>query len=133
MDCIFCKIINKEIPSKIIYENEFVFAFLDIAKDTYGHTLVIPKKHVKNILDCDDETLYEVMKAVKKISNHYIDNCGFQGINILNSNELEAQQSVFHLHIHIIPRKKEDNIDAWPFNQSTDMDLDEVLNKLKFC
>ncbi len=130
-NCIFCKIINKEIASKIIYENSSVLAFLDIAKDVYGHTLVIPKKHVKNILDCDEETLNDVVGAVKLISNYYINDCGFDGINILNANEGAAEQSVFHLHFHIIPRKNGDNIKAWPFHDQLEMDLDDIYNKLK--
>ena len=72
MNCIFCKIINKEIPSYKIYEDEYTYAFLDIAKDVDGHTLVIPKKHVTNVLDCDEVTLSHVMNTVKKLCNHYL-------------------------------------------------------------
>ncbi len=130
-NCIFCKIIKKEIPSKIIYEDEYTLAFLDIAKDVIGHTLVIPKKHITNILDCDNETLNHVMNAVKLISKHYVTNCGYEGINILNANDISAGQSVFHLHFHIIPRKSNDNIDAWPHFNGSDMNLDEILEQLK--
>ena len=70
MNCIFCKIIKGEIPSFKIYEDEHTYAFLDIAKDVDGHTLVIPKKHVCNVLDCDCETLAHVSATVKKIANH---------------------------------------------------------------
>ena len=71
-DCIFCKIIKGEIPCYKIYEDEYTFAFLDIAGDVDGHTLVIPKKHCKNILDCDEKTLEYVMKTVQKISKHFL-------------------------------------------------------------
>jgi histidine triad (HIT) family protein len=129
--CIFCKIIKGEIPSYKIYEDEYTYAFLDIAKDVDGHTLVIPKKHVENILDCDNETLHHVMDTVKKIANHYVDNCGYNGVNILNANDKSAQQSVFHLHFHIIPRKNEDGIDAFPHFNGANHPLDEMHNKLK--
>ena len=113
MDCIFCKIVSGEIPSYKIYEDENVLAFLDIAGDVDGHTLVIPKNHCKNILDASAETLQNVILAVQKISNHYID-LGYDGVNVFCANNEEAQQSVFHLHFHIVPRKKSDNLDAFP-------------------
>ncbi|MEG1527828.1 MAG: HIT family protein [Clostridia bacterium] len=129
--CIFCKIINGEIPSKKIYENDYVYAFLDIAKDTVGHTLVIPKKHCENILDCPEQYLCETIKAVKLISNHYIDDCGYEGVDIFNANNACAEQTVFHLHFHIIPRKVGDNLKAWNFIDKFDMNLDEICQKLK--
>ena len=129
--CIFCKIIKGEIPSYKIYEDEYTYAFLDIAKDVDGHTLVIPKKHVENILDCDNETLYHVMDSVKKIANHYVDNCGYNGVNIVNANDASAQQTVFHLHFHLIPRKNEDGVDAFPHFEGAKNPLDEMHNKLK--
>ena len=130
MECLFCKIIKGEIPSYKIYEDEFTFAFLDIAKDFEGHTLVIPKKHVDNILDADIETLKHVMNTVQKISNHYIQNCGYEGVNLLNNNNEAAEQSVMHLHIHIIPRRKNDGLRVLP-HEFQEMDLMSVLNKLK--
>lgn len=131
MDCIFCKILKGEIPSYKIYEDENVFAFLDIAGDVDGHTLVIPKQHFTNILDCDDETLKNVMIAVKKISKHYVDDCGYDGVNIFNANDESAQQSVFHFHIHIVPRKKGDGLDGFPhFSGSLDK-IENMFEKLK--
>ena len=75
-DCIFCKIIKGEIPGMKIYEDDYTYAFLDIAKDVDGHTLVIPKKHVESLLECDSETMTHVMETVQKISRHYVDDCG---------------------------------------------------------
>ena len=129
-DCIFCKIINKEIPSYKIYENDYVYAFLDIAKDTYGHTLVIPKEHYENVFDCDDFYLAEVIKAVKKISNHYKE-IGFKAVNILNASGKEAEQSVFHLHFHILPKMEENDFKAFPKFAGTDIELDKQMEKLK--
>jgi len=130
MDCLFCKIIKGDIPSYKIYEDEYTYAFLDIAKDFVGHTLVISKKHVTNILNADSETLLHVMEAVKKISNHYINECGYDGVNILNNNNSSADQSVMHLHVHIIPRKVNDNLHVFP-NNKMEMDLDSIYNELK--
>ena len=130
-NCIFCKIIKGKIPSYKIYEDEYTYAFLDIASDVEGHTLVVPKKHCVNILDCDKEILTHVYAVVQKIANHYVNNCGYEGINTLNANGKAAQQSVFHYHVHIIPRKEDDNIDAWPFKDKLDINMVDIQNKLK--
>lgn len=131
MDCIFCKIVKKEIPSNIIYEDDKTLAFLDIANDFYGHTLVIPKKHCENLIDCDKRTYNAVMNTVKKISEHYVQNCDFAGVNILNASGKEAEQSVFHLHIHIIPRKKDDGYKIWPVKDKESFDNKKIANKLR--
>lgn len=130
-NCIFCKIINKEIPCYKIYEDENTLAFLDISKDAYGHTLVIPKTHSRNILDAKEEDMLAVIKTVQKVSNHYINFCGFDGVNILNNNEESADQSIFHLHIHIIPRKNNDELKIFPSLSKKDIDLETVKNKLE--
>lgn len=130
MDCIFCKIIKGEIPCYKIYEDENVLAFLDISNDIEGHTLVIPKKHYKNILDCKNEDLTHVIKVIKKISNHYI-SLGYNGVNVLNNNEKCAEQSVFHLHFHILPRKDNDGYKVFPDLKSTENNLTEICEKLK--
>lgn len=129
-DCIFCKIIKGEIPSYKIYEDDRVYAFLDIACDTYGHTLVIPKKHCTNVLDADLQDLQAVAAAVQKISRHYVENCGFSGVNVFNASGKSAQQSVFHLHFHVIPRAEGDGINAWPFNDKIEIDLPSVRARL---
>lgn len=129
-DCLFCKIIDGQIPSYKIYEDDYVYAFLDIACDVYGHTLVIPKKHCVNVFDADKDYLAHVIAAVQKISRHYVDDCGFDGVNILNASGKAAQQSVFHLHFHIVPRKDGDGVDAWPFKDKKDIDLAQVCNTL---
>lgn len=131
MDCIFCKIIKGEIPCYKIYEDENTLAFLDISKDVDGHTLVIPKKHVINILDADNQTLEHVITSVKKIANHYVDNCGYSGVNIINANNLPAGQSVFHLHFHIFPRKEQDGADLWPHNDVSTQSFETMQQKLK--
>lgn len=130
-DCIFCKIIKGEIPCYKIYEDEDVLVFLDIAGDIDGHTLVVPKKHVKNILDCDNETLHKVINVVQLVSKHYVSNCGYDGVNTMNANEQCSGQSVFHLHFHIIPRKIGDNVNAFPHFDGAKNSLEIMKNKLK--
>ncbi len=129
-DCVFCKIIKGELPSYKIYEDDFTYAFLDISCDTYGHTLVIPKKHSVNVMDTDVETLSHVIATVNKVAKHYVDDCGFDGVNIFNASGKAAQQSVFHLHFHIIPRKNDDGVNAWPFSDKHDYVLADICNEL---
>ena len=131
MDCIFCKIIKGEIPCYKIYENEYILSFLDIANDVEGHTLVIPKKHFKNILDCDEKYLNEIINAIQLISNHYVNHCGYDGINVLNNNEVSAEQSVLHLHFHIIPRKNDDENKIYPQFKPHNAILEQTYTKLK--
>lgn len=131
MSCLFCKIVKGEIPYYKIYENEFTIAFLDPAKDVDGHIIVIPKKHCENIFDCDGKTACELMKAVKLISNHLVNHCGYDGVNLLNASGKAAQQSINHFHIHIIPRKNNDGIDAWINLPGGETSLEKMQNKLK--
>jgi histidine triad (HIT) family protein len=103
-DCIFCKIINGELPSAKVYEDEHVYAFLDLSQVTKGHTLVIPKTHTKNIYETAPEVAKELFARIPKIANAIKATYQPIGMNLLNNNEAPAEQSVFHLHIHIIPR-----------------------------
>ncbi len=109
MDCIFCKIVAGEIPSYKIYEDENVLAFLDITQGTKGHTLIIPKKHVKNVYDLDEETIVNVFKVVPKIAKALKKSFSPIGLNIINNND-QPLQSVFHFHIHLIPRYEDDGM-----------------------
>ena len=130
-NCIFCKIAKKEIPGKIIYEDDICLAFLDLSQTTDGHTLVIPKMHYKNILEVDDDILAHMLKITKKLANIIITNLDAKGINILtNANEI-AGQTVMHFHIHIIPRYDQtDKIEINFTDRSNDVDLDDILAKI---
>lgn len=130
-NCVFCKIISGEFSSRKIYEDEYTLAFLDVAKDVDGHILVVPKKHVKNVLDTDQDLLNKVMETVKKVSEHLVKNCGYEGVNIFNNSGECAGQAVLHLHFHIIPRIANDDIDACPKFNGAKEDLDAMLEKLK--
>ncbi len=128
--CIFCEIIKGNIPSYKIYEDEHTYAFLDIACDLEGHTLVIPKKHCENIFDIDDQELYYVMSTAKKIAKHY-KSLGYTGVNLVNCSGQDAEQSVFHLHIHILPRKSGDNQKIYPNLTKKEFDLEKIAERLK--
>lgn len=131
MDCIFCKIINGEIPGMKVYEDEYTLVFMDNANDVDGHMLAIPKKHVTNILDCDSDTLSSLMKTVKKVSDHCVNNCGYDGVNLLNASGESAGQTVFHFHIHIIPRRRNDGINGFPKFDGGKKEIAEIYGKLK--
>lgn len=130
-DCIFCEIIKGSVPCYKIYEDEYALAFLDISNDCNGHTLVIPKKHFVNVLDCEEKYLNGVINAVQKLAKHYVETCGFEGVNILNASGEAAEQSVFHLHFHILPRKKTDNLHTFPNLPKNKVSLAELAEKLK--
>ncbi len=109
-DCIFCKIIQGEIPTNKVYEDDDVFAFLDMSQATKGHTLLVPKKHVKDIYEYDSELAASVFSRVPKLAKAL--ETAFpeaNGLNILNNNREVAYQTVFHSHIHLIPRYTTDD------------------------
>lgn len=128
--CIFCKIIKGEMPSYKIYEDEKTYAFLDISDDAIGHTLVIPKNHYENIMEIPQDDLLAVMTTVQKISKHYV-SLGYTGVNLMNASGKSAQQSVFHFHMHIIPRVENDGLDTWPKMDKKNADIKAVYEKMK--
>ncbi|MBM7647609.1 histidine triad (HIT) family protein [Bacillus ectoiniformans] len=108
-DCIFCKIINGDIPSAKVYEDEYVYAFLDISQVTKGHTLVIPKVHKENIFELPSDLASHLFKAVPEIANAIKKAFNPAGLNILNNNGAVAGQTVFHYHVHLLPRYGEED------------------------
>jgi len=129
-DCIFCKIISGEIPSYKIYEDDFVFAFLDINPTSLGHTLVVPKKHNKDVFDIEEEYLKRTILISKKIANKMKEVLDCDGVNVYNNSGASAGQIIFHFHIHVIPRKNGDMVDFKPIKVSED-DLRLICDKLK--
>ncbi|MBM7653756.1 HIT family protein [Neobacillus cucumis] len=119
-DCIFCKIVNGEIPSAKVFENEHVVAFLDISQVTKGHTLVIPKVHKENLYELTPEIARNLYEVVPSIANALKKEFEPIGLNSINNNGADAGQSVFHFHLHLIPRYgKGDGFGAvWKNNQS---------------
>lgn len=108
MKCIFCDIVNKLEPAEILLENEKVISFLDINPLNYGHALIIPKRHYENFLSVPEEDLKEVIAAAKKVSQAVFDSLALDGFNIVANNGVAAGQSVFHFHLHVIPRYSDD-------------------------
>ena len=133
-DCVFCKIASGEITGLRVYEDEHTLAFMDIAGDVDGHMLVIPKKHYISILDCDPDTLAHVIRMVKRVSNHLVDNCGYEGVDLMCANGEAAGQTLPHLHIHLIPRKADDGLGGmgeWPSFPGAKQDIREVYEQVK--
>lgn len=130
-DCVFCRIAAGEVQGLRVFEDEKTLAFMDIAKDVDGHILVIPKQHCKSILDCDRETLNAVMDTVQRVSLHLTEKCGYDGVNLLNASGECAGQSVPHFHVHIIPRRQNDQIDAWPEFEGAKEDITDVFNHIR--
>lgn len=131
MDCVFCRIVSGEIPCMKVYEDAYTLVFMDIANDVDGHLVAIPKKHVKSLLDCDRDTLHRLMDAVQTVCGHLTDRCGYEGVNLLNASEEAAEQSVPHFHVHIIPRKTWDGVEAWPAFTGAKEDVQEVWQRLR--
>ena len=102
--CIFCDIIDGKIPSSKVYEDDNTLSFLDLSQTTYGHTLVIPKKHYDNVLQMRADEFAELMKTVQKVAKKLQEKLNYKGVNILINTNEEAGQTVKHAHVHIIPR-----------------------------
>jgi histidine triad (HIT) family protein len=103
-DCIFCKIVAGELPSQIVDEDERTIAFMDIAPATRGHVLVIPREHSADLLSVDAEDLRAVAAASQRLAGRVKDRLGADGVNLVNSCGAAAWQTVFHFHVHVIPR-----------------------------
>lgn len=131
LETIFTKIINKEIPADILYENEFVIVFLDINPSTKGHSLVVPKEEAENILSSSDESLLEVMKAVKKIAPVIVETVGAQGFNLIANTNPSAGQVVMQTHFHIIPRFDNDGLKHWPCVASSKEERKQLAEEIK--
>jgi histidine triad (HIT) family protein len=103
-DCLFCKIVAGEIPAQVIAEDDDVLAFMDIAPATRGHALVIPKRHAADVFEIEPEQLAAVAKAAQRVALRIRDRLAPDGVNLINSNRPAAWQTVFHFHVHVIPR-----------------------------
>ncbi|MBY9019779.1 MAG: HIT family protein [Candidatus Lokiarchaeota archaeon] len=132
-DCMFCKIIEKVIPSKILYENKDTLAFLDIFPISQGHTIVIPKKHFTTLEAIPINDLCEVMQAVKTVSYLIYKNLNIDGYNILQNNHKAAGQVINHFHVHIIPRGSGDGKFKLiiPREQATEEELNQTLKNIR--
>lgn len=132
MSTIFTKIINREIPAEILYETENVISIIDIMPIHFGHALVIPKKEYKNFLEVPESELGELMVVAQKIAQSLVKTFSLDGFNIFSNNGEVAGQSVFHFHIHVTPRYKNDNISFnLTLKKYADGQMKEVAEKIR--
>lgn len=130
-ECIFCKIVEGKIPCYKVYEDGNILAFLDINPINKGHTLVVPKKHYTLFTDMPENVTTELFIAVKNISNAVLDGVEANGFNIMVSNNAAAGQVIPHVHIHIIPRFKNDGLKHWPGKRYKTGEVEQVLKSIK--
>lgn len=130
-NCIFCKIIKKQIPAEIIYEDNKTIAFLDIAPIHPGHALIISKEHHETFLQTPDELACHMLAVVKKIANAVIKATGAQGINIGINNGNAAGQIVMHTHYHVIPRFTNDGLKHWPQQAYKEGQMTTIAQRIK--
>jgi histidine triad (HIT) family protein len=107
-DCLFCGIVSGDVPSQIIYSDEHTVAFMDINPATRGHALVVPRKHARDLMDVSDEDLANTMAAARRLARRMDEALSPDGFNVLNACRAAAWQSVFHYHLHVIPRYDDD-------------------------
>ena len=130
-NCIFCKIIGGEIPSNTIYEDDTFKVILDVNPATKGHCLIIPKEHFDNIYSLDDKTAAHVFQVAVKVANAINDSLHPVGLNVVQNNGEAAGQTVFHFHMHIIPRYENDTVNiGWKPGSITDERIKEIKNKI---
>ena len=130
-NCIFCKIAAGEIPSATLYEDDDFRVILDIEPASKGHALILPKEHYANLYELDDEIAAKVLVLAKKIVTKLSDILGCEGYNIVQNNGAAAGQSVFHYHMHLIPRYKDDTVAIkWKLGTLTEEDKEYILKKM---
>ena len=130
-ECIFCKIVKKEIPSDFVYENDKIVAFLDIMPVNPGHTLVVPKAHHADVLETPDDVLFDMITRTKKIAAAIVKAVKADGFNLGVNTGPAAGQAVFHTHFHIIPRFDDDGLKHWPHKKLTKEEMGKVKEAIK--
>lgn len=131
-DCIFCKIAQGEIPSKTLFENEDFRVIFDISPASKGHVIILPKVHAANIYELPDEVAGKAFILAKKVATVLKEVLKCDGINIVQNNGEAAGQTVFHLHVHVIPRYKDDSVSITWVQGTADSDvIDEIIAKAK--
>ena len=132
-NCIFCKLANGEIPTATLYEDEDFRVILDASPAAKGHALIIPKEHYANLYELDDELAAKVLVLAKKMITKLTEILGCDGYNIVQNNGEAAGQTVFHFHLHMIPRYKDDGVGiGWKMGELVDEDKEELLAKMRW-
>lgn len=129
-NCIFCKIINGDIPSKLIYEDDDFKAILDVAPATKGHVLILPKCHAETLLDLPDDKAEKILIVAKKIINAMMKVHGFTSYNLIQNNGKLAGQTVNHFHLHLIPRYSVDDVGLWTPHEGDPSVTDELAKEV---
>lgn len=132
-ECIFCKIAAGEIPSKTIYEDEQFRVIMDISPATKGHALILPKEHYANLYEIPEEVAADAMKLAKKLAKKMTDALQCDGFNLVQNNGEVAGQTVFHFHMHLIPRYKDDGNEdkiCWNHLELSEEELEEIHQKI---
>ena len=130
-DCIFCKIANGEIPSKTLYEDDKFRVILDLGPASKGHALILPKDHYANLFELPEECAGEVMKLAQKMAVKMKETLGCEGFNLVQNNGELAGQTVFHFHMHLIPRYREDGQKiGWKPQEVSAEELEEIKNQI---
>lgn len=130
-NCIFCKLANGEIPTATLYEDEDFRVILDASPASKGHALIIPKEHYANLYELDDKLASKVLVLAKKMIAKLTGILGCDGYNIVQNNGEAAGQTVFHFHMHLIPRYKDDAVGlGWRMGELTDEAKEEILSKI---
>ena len=133
-DCIFCKIANGVIPSHTLYEDDNFRVIFDLGPATKGHALILPKCHYDNIYSIDEEAASKVFVLAKKMAGAMTKAFDADGFNVIQNNGEEAGQTVFHFHMHLIPRYKNDNaLKLWKAGEAKEEELKELEQKVKEC
>ncbi|MCR5792891.1 MAG: HIT family protein [Lachnospiraceae bacterium] len=131
-NCIFCKIANGEIPSRTLYEDEDFRVIMDINPASKGHAIILPKEHAANLYELSDEYASKIFKVAKKVGSAMVEVLGCDGLNVLQNNGEAAGQTVFHLHVHLIPRYKDDCVSiGWKPGEADDTFLDSFVTKVQ--
>lgn len=130
-DCLFCKIIAGDIPSAKLYEDERVFAFLDINPVNPGHALVIPKAHAEDLNGTSDEDAAAVIRTVKKLGPKILEATGATAYNVMSNVGADAGQIIFHTHVHIVPRKAGDGFKHWTQGKYGDGEMASLCSKVQ--
>lgn len=130
-NCIFCKIIKREIPSDIIYEDDQTLAILDIRPVSRGHALVMPKQHTEDLMSVSETDLANTIRITQKITRAVKDATGADGMNVSTNNGSAAGQVIFHLHFHLIPRFSGDGLKTWAHHETEPKTRSELAEKIK--
>ncbi len=131
-DCIFCKLANGIIPTNAIYEDEDFKVILDAAPASKGHALILPKEHYANIYEISDETAAKVLPLAKKLATHMTKKLGCDGFNVVQNNGEVAGQTVFHFHLHLIPRYKDSKpMIGWAHESFSDEEMTKIRDLLQ--